>query len=532
MRIPLLTLALFLLCSREAPALEKWIYVSKNLAVDKSLTEIKQIMTDGQAAGYDHILLADSKFSRLADMNAHYFQNVEKVKQLAATHGFEIIPALFSIGYSNDLLSRDANLIEALPVKETPLVVQGGVARVDDPAAPKLPPDFSDWKKWGFHDPNIISEHGVARATDTKGKNARISLKLKVQPWRQYHVSVKTKTQDFHAKPEIKVLGDRQLNWERISVKPTQEWTVQHAVFNSENNTEVALYFGVWGGGAGTLWWSEPRLEETAFLNMPRRAGCPLTITLASGSGTPLKEGTDFEPLKDTLLGQTPWPGEFDTYHQPPLLKTKLPDGTKLRASYYAAQTVYDHQAMICISEPKTMELLRDQAVRMHKLWGAKGYMMSHDEIRVMNWCEACQKRHLTPGQMLAENVRACAQILREVNPGGRVYVWSDMFDPNHNAVKGPYYLVNGDLTGSWEGLDRDIIILPWYYEKRDESLKFFAGLGNKQIIAGYYDSRPERAADWMKAARENAPDSVIGIMYTTWERKYGDLKPFIEAAQ
>lgn len=34
---------------------------------------------------------------------------------------------------------------------------------------------------------------------------------------------------------------------------------------------------------------------------------------------------------------------------------------------------------------------------------------------------------------MLADNVRVCTQILREVNPGGDIYVWSNMFDPNHN---------------------------------------------------------------------------------------------------
>ena len=175
------------------------------------------------------------------------------------------------------------------------------------------------------------------------------------------------------------------------------------------------------------------------------------------------------------------------------------------------------------------MQLLHDQAVRMHKLWGAKGYMMSHDEIRVLDWCEACQNRHLTPGQLLADNVKQCINILREVNPDGRIYVWSDMFDPNHNAVKGPYYLVNGSYEGSWEGLDKDMIILPWDYKKRAESLKFFADRGNKQVIAGYYDSKPERVVDWLTAAK-TVPGSVIGVMYTTWQNKYGDLGAFAKA--
>ena len=127
---------------------------------------------------------------------------------------------------------------------------------------------------------------------------------------------------------------------------------------------------------------------------------------------------------------------------------------------------------------------------------------------------------------MLAENVHDCAAILREVNPGGRIYTWSDMFDPNHNAVKGPYYLVNGPLTDSWLGLDKDIIILPWYFEKRAESLKFFANRGHRQVIAGYYDHRPEQVKEWLAAAK-STPESVTGVMYTTWQNKYDDLETF-----
>jgi hypothetical protein len=242
-----------------------------------------------------------------------------------------------------------------------------------------------------------------------------------------------------------------------------------------------------------------------------------------------LSEGRDFEPLSDPLLGAKPWRGEYDSYHEPPVLQTKLPDGAKLRANYFHGATVYDHQATICLSEPKTYELLRDQARRLHAAWGAKGYMMSHDEIRVMNWCAACQARGITPGAILADNVKRCIAILRDLNSGGRIYVWNDMFDPNHNAVPGPYYLVNGPLTGSWDGLDKDVIILPWYFEKRAESLKFFADRGNKQVIAGYYDADPAKVADWLAAAK-TVPGSVLGVMYTTWKDDYSNIEKFSTA--
>jgi hypothetical protein len=514
-------------------ALEKWLYVSKNLQVDASVGELDTLMGRASAAGYTHVMLTDSKMARLGtlgDIYPRYERNTRSVQELAKKYNLEIVPAVFHIGYSNNMLFNDPNLVEAMPVKSVPLVVKGGVAQVAVQTVSLPGGDFSDLKKWSWKDKNIVADEGTARL-EADGEVGRLSQKLKVDPWRQYHVSVRIKTKDLRgAMPEIKALaskGGAALTWSNLGVKPTQDWTTHHAVFNSQDQTEVNLYFGTWGAKSGSLWWDDAKIEEVAFLNMPRRPGCPLSITTADGK--PLMEGTDFEKLSDERMGTKPWPGEYDVYHEPPVLRTKLPDGTRLFASYYHAMTVYDGQAMICPSEPRTTELLRDEARRVHALWGAKGYMMQHDECRMMNWCEACQRRGMTPGKMLAENVRACAAILREVNPGGRIYTWSDMFDPNHNAVKGPYYLVNGPLTGSWEGLDKDIIILPWYFEKRAESLKFFADRGHKQVIAGYYDDRPEKVKEWLSAAK-TVPGSVIGVMYTTWQSNYSDMEALSRA--
>ena len=164
----------------------------------------------------------------------------------------------------------------------------------------------------------------------------------------------------------------------------------------------------------------------------------------------------------------------------------------------------------------------------MHAAWGAKGYMMSHDEIRVLGWDKSCEETGKTPGAILAANVKTCIGILRQVNPGGDIYVWSDMFDPNHNAHAN-YYFVHGDLSGSWLGLDKEVIIVPWYFEKRVESMTWFAGLGNRMLIAGYYDGEPERIKQWLAAGKETNAN-VIGTMYTTWEHKYGDLDQFERA--
>jgi hypothetical protein len=532
MKSPFITLLLLALSADTLPAaepLQKWFYYPVNLLVRENVDALEPIWRRAAEAGYTHVLVDDSKFGRLGEMPERYFTNVERVKKLAGELRLEIVPALFPIGYSSSLLSQDVNLIEAMPARDVPLVVRNGGAVLEDPAAPRLPAEgFANAKEWGFRDEALALEGAELHVSGAAG-NARIFKDLRVSPWRQYHLSVQVKTRDFAGQPEVKVLNPEGHDIQQLALgsAKTQDWTTRHVTLNSQGFSELKLVFGSWTSRGGELWWREPRLEEVAFYNLVRRPGAPLEVKTAEGAV--LRERRDFTPLADPLLGAKPWTGEYTNWHEPPRLETRLPEGTRLRASYYHGVTVMNQQAVFCLSEPRTYDLLREQAVRMKQAWGTPGFMMSHDEVRVANWCGACQARKLTPGQLLADNVRRCAAILRAVNPGGRIYVWSDMFDPRHNATAGAYYLVNGPLTGSWEGLEKDVIVLPWYYEKRAESLRFFAERGHRQVIAGYYDSEPERARDWLRAA-ETVPESVQGIMYTTWERNYRDLEAFSRA--
>lgn len=522
--LPLLGLLVFNPGPAAAATLERWIYCSQNLWVDRNVEELETLLRRAAAAGYTHALLSDSKFAKLGDMDARYFRNIDRIKRVASEVKLEIVPAVFPIGYSNDLLWHDPNLIEALPVRDALFVVQGGVARLQpDPPIALKGGDFRDLKQWDWKDDNVIADDGAARMSDVRGANARIVQRLALHPFRQYHLTVRVKTLDLRGQPEVKVLaGNRALNHHDLGVKPTQEWTTHHVVFNSLTHTQASLYLGCWGGSTGAVWWDDATIEEVGLINLVRRDGAPLVVRKETGPA--LVEGRDFPPVRDARMGVRLWQGSYDVWHAPPVLGMPSPDGTRLRVSYYHAVTVHDDQAMICPSEPRTVELLRDQARRMHAAWGARGYMMSHDEIRVFNWCAACQRRGLDAGPLLADNVRTCVQILRAINPDGRIYVWSDMFDPHHNA-RNDYYLVRGDLAGSWEGLDPDVIIVPWYFEKRAQSLQFFAGRGHRQVIAGYYDAAPERVRDWLEAARPYP--GVMGVMYTTWQRQYRDLEAF-----
>lgn len=512
------------------PFRDHWIYCNTNLLLDKNVNDLDALFARAQSSGYNGVLLSDYKFCLLDTMDAHYFANIERTKKLAAAHKLRVVPAIFPVGYSNGLLAHDPNLAEGLPVKDALFTVHAGEARAEqDPSLRLRNSELHDWSDWSFHDDTLALVDGAACVFDPHNNNARMMQTLKVPPFQQFHLSAEIQTENVTgAPPEVVVIGKDgcRLTYSNLGVPRTGDWKTYHTVFNSLGNDEVKIYFGSWGMNTGVVRWRHPRLEAAGPVNLVRRAGAPFSVRTEDGKE--LVEGRDYEPVNDPRMGRVPWNGEYEVWHQPPAIHTRLPEGTRLRVSYYHATTFNDGQVMICPSEPKTKALLQDQARRMHAAWGASAYAMSHDEIRVLNWDKSCSDRHLSPGGILADNVHECIKTLREINPGGEIYVWSDMFDPTHNAIKN-YFLVNGDLAGSWRGLDKDVKIILWNYDTRDAGLKFFASLGNPMLVAGYYDSPVDNVRRWLQSVQPYP--GVEGIMYTTWENNYRDLEAFGTAA-
>ncbi|MBA4388947.1 MAG: hypothetical protein C0404_13275 [Verrucomicrobia bacterium] len=514
---PLLCILLIAAFAGSAAAGQKrelWFYYATNLQVDENVAKLEAIWRRAAGAGFGVVMLTDSKFSRLGDlgsMEGRYFANVARTRKLADDLKLRIVPVVYPMGWSNCLLWHNPNLAEGLPVKDALFVVKGGQAGiVADPPVGLAKPNWKD---------DTVSIAGNVATVENPGANSRFVYNLKLPKYRSYHVSVSIKTEGFTGKPEIKPLAaGRALQFQDLDVKKTQDWTQCHVVFNTLENEEVILYFGVWGGAKGKLQWRDWKIEESGLINVLRRPGAPFSIK-------GYVEGKDYEKVEDPNLGNKPWKGEYTSWHEPPAIKTKLPDGTQLRVSWFHPAIIYEGSVMCCVSEPQTMELLADEARRVTAAWKPKAVMMGHDEIRILNRDEACQGRGLDAGALLADNAKACVKLLN----GCDVLAWSDMFDPNHNARK-DYYLVRGDLTGSWEGLDKSVTVVNWNFEHRDKSLKFFAGRGHKQVIAGYYDGAPAGVKDWLVAA--DKVDGVVGVMYTTWVSKYDDLEAFAKVCK
>jgi hypothetical protein len=501
------------------------------------------------------MVLADYKFNVLDRLPPRYFKNVARVQKAAAAAGVEIIPTVCPIGYSAGLLAHEPNLAEGLPVRDAPFVARGGLAVPAPDAAPRfVNGDLEDvsgdrFRGWPhqdepgqstFVDRAIVHGGKVACRMQDFAKhnpagNCRLSQRVAVRPHACYRLSAWLKTRDLERPGNFRLLalggkGGRTLTFFDDPVKPTQDWTRVEAVFNTLDNSEVTLFAGVWGGRGGTLWLDDLALEELSLVNVLRRGGCPLTVASADGK-TVYEEGKDFHPLADPKLGKVPNAGDYSFRHAGPPLRltaaSRIKEGDKLRVSWYHPLPTHSYQVMCCLSEPKVYEILREQVRRVHELLRPKTFFMGHDEIRVANWCRACAERRLTPGALLADNVRRCVKIIRAVSPEAEVVVWSDMFDPHHNAVE-RYYLVNGPLTGSWDGLPAGVTVANWNGGKAAQSLKWFAGRGQGQIIAGYYDGDLENFRRWDAAAR--GVPGVRGFLYTTWRHRYDHLEAYGKA--
>jgi hypothetical protein len=533
----------------------RWFYAPTNLLVKENADQLISLIDRAAKSGYNGMLLADYKFNILGRMPENYFQNVARIRQAADRAGIEIIPALFPIGYSNGLLAHDPNLAEGLPA-ETMLVVKGREAKLaPDPATKIVNGDFEEAHRdlfpgFGFQDDPgkaTFADHQVVHHGKTScrfqdvGKNVshgngRLIQHVKVHPHGCYRLSCWVKTKDLQSPGafSIKAIGasegGKPLTFQEGGIEPNQDWKRVEVVFNSVNEAEINVYVGLWGGGTGTLWVDEFQIEELALVNVLRRDGCPFVVASQDGK-TIYKEGKDYEPVADPKLGRVPYEGEYEFGHPGAAVKltakSRIKNGQRLRVTWYHPIITHNEQVMCCLSEPKVYDLLGDQARRVNDLLHPRTFFMSHDEIRVANWCQACQARKLNPGAMLADNVKRCVAVLKKINPNARVVVWSDMFDPHHNAVD-DYYLVNGTLAGSWEGLTPDVIIANWNSGKAAESLKWFADRGHPQLIAGYYDAGLDNFRTWDAAAR--GVPKIIGFMYTTWQNNYGDLEAYGQA--
>lgn len=511
---------------------KRWLFIWRNMDDPKEVERVIERLPRAASAGYNGVALSHN----VAPSKA------AQLKQAAKQNGLDLI----AIVMGNP---KDRNYVEGVLTTNALFVVKDrrAVLQQDNPTQ-VLNGDFENvsgnhFKSWSFQDDEgittfadreVVHNGKVSLRMENIGKNqyqhCRLSQPLKLQPHRQYHISFWVKTEALSpADPEVKILttdGQHSISFQSFHVQKTQDWKQYHLVFNSFDYSDGRLYIGTWSGKTGKLWWDDLQIDEIGLVNILRRPGCPVSVH--GEDGTVFEEGRDFERIVDPVLN--PW----HSFHEAPAIKltasSRIHDGTRLRVSYYHPIVIYEDRVTGCLSEPRIFEDWREQVKRVDELLHPASFLMSHDELRVMNQCALCQSKKMTPGELLAWNVRQAAQIIRNIRPDAGIWVWNDMFDPMHNAVD-HYYAVNGPLNGSWKGLDKDVGIINWHGGLKGKNCKFFADLGLKQILSGYYDSDEDGKAITQWLANTRDVPGIVGAMYTTWEDKYGAMEKWAHAA-
>jgi hypothetical protein len=514
---------------------ERWVYVSSNLGTDQALEQFRDIARTASGHGLTAILFS-SGFDQLDLQPPANIARLKEARSICERYHLDLVPAMFGTGYGGGVLSHDRNLAEGLPAKDALYVVESGQARF-------LPENSASFVNGGFEEHQGDRAEGytpgegavVDTAVFHTGKaslrldgRGHIVQQITVKPYRQYRLTMWVKTEDvkpavtagIHAQTE----DGRSLHpWEpRLS--GTTDWHALVSGFNSSSAAKIKLDIGVFGGGRGAtgkVWIDDVRVEEVGLLNVLRRAGTPVTVR-DEKTGTVYEEGKDYGPITDPELN-------FRWNHEGPAVRIlpegRIKDGARLRVSYYHGTTIYDSQVTVCLSEPKAHEIWDKNARLVHDLLAPRKYMMSMDELRMANSCETCKRRGLSTAELVGTETTRQFNAIRAINPKADVYVWSDMYDPNHNA-RNHYYLAEGDMTGSWKYLPKEIKIVCWYYERRNLSLAHFSQLGFQTLAGAYYDAdNLDNPKGWLESLDQTP--GAIGIMYTTWQRKYSLLPDF-----
>ena len=546
----------------------RWLLIQNNFQVAANVARVNAILDRAKAAGYNGAVFADVKFGRLDDGSLidAYPSYLRAVLTHARNLGLTVLPATADFGYSESILWHDPDLAEGLPVRDEPYRAQGGRLLPDDTDAPRLPnPDFETlpaggdtFPGWDYQDaPGAATfvdravRHGGRASlrmedlgrTNAPSGNGRVYKRLAVKPFRHLHLRVWVKTEGFQG-GEVRALvlaqnPSRTLQWNSIPVQATQDWTPFDVTFNTLTHEEILVYLGVWGGERGRIWWDDALLEPAGLVNLVRRPGAPLEARLADGRL--LDEGADLAPITDPRSGRVPWPGNFDLWHEPPTITltagSRVREGDPVRLSYYHTALIYGGQVAASLLEPRALEIVAGQLSSLRREFQAagafSGWMLSHDEIRVHGWDQAPKAGIGRPGENLADNIRRVRAAAEALDPAAALYVWSDMFDPFHNAADSemPFYLVNGNWAGSWEGLDPRMGVVNWNSQpgKRRDSAAFFAARGHRQILAGYYDQQPDRFGDRAWLADLRGVPGIEGVLYAQWGSGYDNLEAWAQ---
>jgi len=533
-------------CSQAKDYPYKFVYVhGKPLENMEQVELIRKLAKTAREHGLNGLIL-DAFFDRITREPPYDYKNLREIVNICQENGIEFIPSVMGLGYNAPMLCNDKNLIEGLPVRDALFVVGKGRAGLqDDPAVEIVNGGFERAEGGAPAAFTLSGQPGAVISIDaTVAKQGKSSLKVElskefaeesalatqeisVHPYRIYRLSCWVRTEGIKSSGDvfpmlIQGTDGRRLQYYIPPVKGTSDWTRAVVGFNSKNYDRVRISVGAPASDGGAFWIDGLTIREEGLVNVLRRQGTPLVVK-GETSGTVYEEGRDFAPVYDPVMTLL-----YD--HEPPSIKilpgSRIAEGERLRVSFYNNQPIYNGQTPACFSEPEVYEWWRRSVEFLHNYIHPKKYYLGVDELRMAGTCETCKKRGLSVVEMLGDCIRKQEEIIRSFEPEAEIFIWSDMFDPNHNANNRQgnyYYFADETFENSWKYIPKDVVIVCWYHEVRDASLKHFSGNGFRTLGSSSGDLNTARG--WLKSL--DATPRAVGIMYTTWSDDFSILPDF-----
>jgi hypothetical protein len=314
----------------------RWLFFWNDMTEPTEVERMIARFPRAQAAGFNGVVFP----AKLAPAKPR------ELKEAAARHGLALIPVIMG-------RSMDTHYTEGLPVRDALFVAGDDVLHFqpDNPTTvrnagfERVRSDgfaywtlFSDAGKRAFVEHKVVHSGRIAVYMVPDSGHCYLSQRVRLQPFRHYRASLWTRTVGLLPSGQgvgITVTDPKsrqQLTFQNTRVKPFEEWTEHHVIFNSLEHTEAIISLGAYfPGQSGQLWMDDFTLEEIPLVNVLRRPGCPITIR--GENGTRYEEGRDFMPIVDSRFHVR------DPYHEPPVVlltpDTRIQDGERLRVSYY-----------------------------------------------------------------------------------------------------------------------------------------------------------------------------------------------------
>ncbi|NRR31568.1 carbohydrate binding domain-containing protein [Oxalobacteraceae bacterium] len=553
----------------------RWVYFGGNFTVKETYDKLLEVIVRARLAGYNGIALSGGGNGSYVNMlsgnvPANFYSNMKAVVKAARDNGIELIP----VGGGPEVPAQyKPELVEALPVVDTPFIVSGSTAVAEGKSIVSDPGfEAANDLAWRLLDTgsatvpasaffDAVGRNGSKRSVkltqaNTVTKLARLYRELKdLKPHRAYRMSFWVKTQHYDAPLMIQILaptgsapmyrnGSASLGWGSVngvwnkegnSLAKDQDWKEYTLDFNTGNYSSLRLYFGTWANGEtvdGAAWIDDVDIREIGLAQVVRRNEKSLPVVVKSAS-----TGRVFEESSDYVLGSEALtlPTHSNISNGERLLVSAYQSGVNITARWGTAATA---------CHPDFFSVQKEYYGKLNTLFetvpnAPAKYFLYYDENRLLNWDPSCTTS--SAGAYLARMISTHRATLLKSYPKLDLYVWHDMFDPRANAIDS-YWAVNGSLKESWLGLDKDpafpedkhMVVVNWTDTSeadRTASLKFFHGRGMGQMVAGYYDDPSlEKMRKWLAgldAAEAGGVRNVDGFMYTTWNgvKGYEDLE-------